>query len=123
MRTRIRTFCALVKAENFKRIIVLVLLAANILLLGWWFLWGKARYARPPVVPKLDAALIWKQNYRPGDPNARVTMNVIGEDGNPIPGVTASFMYEMLNANHIIKAARVTGKTDMAGHFVAGGGN
>jgi hypothetical protein len=101
-----------------KRIIVLVLLAANILLLGWWFLWGKARYATPPVVPKLDADLIWKQNYRAGDLNARVIMNVIGEDGNPIPDATASFIFVMLTAKPVM-AAQVSGKTDTAGRFVA----
>jgi hypothetical protein len=103
-----------------KRIIVIiwVLLAANILLLGWWFLWGKARYGTPSVVPKLDVASIWEQNYRPGDPNARVTMNVIEEDGNPIPDVTTSFTFGAMRRNPP-GMVRVTGKTDMAGRFVA----
>jgi hypothetical protein len=101
-----------------KRIIVLILLAANILLLGWWFLWGKARYATSTVTPEQLVSPSWKPDQRPGYPNARVTMCVIGEDGSPLPGVTASFVSQT-TAKHNAVLLHGTGKTDMAGHFMA----
>ena len=101
-------------------LMVLVLLAANILLLGWWFLWGKARYGTAPVFPKLVDAPNWEQNHHPGDLNARVTMTVIGEDGNPIPDVTATFGFGTINGKRFAMV-KVTCKTDMAGRFVAVG--
>jgi len=55
-----------------------------------------------------------------GYPQAKVTVRVIGEDEQPIPGVTASFVFGgQYDYNHTL--VRVKGETDVSGLFTAQG--
>ncbi len=72
--------------------------------------------------------LFFTASYSPGQtnqqwqgyPQAKVTVRVIGEDGQPIPGVTASFVFGgQYDYQHTL--VRVTGETDVSGLFTAQG--